>query len=237
VDIFKQVLGDISGSRVLDVATREGGFVELLVRNLENYVEVIGIDTDEHAIKVARSAFDPESIWFCQMDAEHLAFEDESFDTVNISASLHHLANVPRVLAEMKRVLRPGGHFIISEMHRDGQTESQLAVISMHRWVAEIDSALGVIHNRTLARQEIVDYGTALGLCNIMYYDFSDVDSDPMDEATVERLEGAIDKHIQRARGLPNYEALKQQGQELRQRLHDAGVQWEPILIMVGEKQ
>jgi hypothetical protein len=107
----------------------------------------------------------------------------------------------------------------------------------MHRWVAEIDSALGVIHNRTLARQEIVDYGTALGLCNIMYYDFSDVDSDPMDEATVERLEGAIDKHIQRARGLPNYEALKQQGQELRQRLHDAGVQWEPILIMVGEKQ
>ena len=46
------------------------------------------------------------------MNAENLQFEDESFDTVCIPHSLHHLASINKVLAEMKRVLKKYGNFI-----------------------------------------------------------------------------------------------------------------------------
>jgi len=74
-DAFRQALGDIHGGRVLDVATGEGGFVELLVGNLRSYTEIIGIDIDGRAIETARSAFDQEDIQFIQMDAERVTFE------------------------------------------------------------------------------------------------------------------------------------------------------------------
>lgn len=110
-NVFKQTLGDIAGGRALDVATQEGGFVRILAESLKSYTEIVGIDISEQAIETAQSAFDQENIQFIQMDAEQMGLEDESFDTVSISASLHHLANIPPVLTEMKRVLKAGRMF------------------------------------------------------------------------------------------------------------------------------
>ncbi len=234
MDIFKRALGNISGGRVLDVATQEGGFVTILMENLESYTEITGIDCNEEAIKAANSTFEQENIHFTPMDAEHLDFEDESFDTVNVSASLHHLANVPRVLAEMKRVLRPRGHFIVSEMHRDAQTEAQLTIVQLHHWAAEIDTALGIPHNRTLSRQEIVDVVAALDLDEVVYHDSGD--PDPVDEENIERIKDVIDERIQRAEGLPGYEAFERRGRNIERRLHEVGGQWEPVVVVVGEK-
>jgi len=63
------------------------------------------------------------------MNAERMDFANESFDTVSISASLHHLPNIQQVLAEISRVLKPGGNFILAEMHRDGQTAAELTSV------------------------------------------------------------------------------------------------------------
>jgi ubiquinone/menaquinone biosynthesis C-methylase UbiE len=48
-------------------------------------------------------------VTFLEMDTECLKFEDDTFDAVCISYSLHHLENIDRVSAEMKRVLKPDG--------------------------------------------------------------------------------------------------------------------------------
>ena len=236
-NIFKQSLGDIAGGRVLDVATGEGGFVRILAKSLKSYAEIVGVDASEHNIETARTTFNQENIQFMPMDAEQLDFENESFDTVSISASLHHLANLREVLAEMKRVLKPGGHFIIAEMHRDGQTEAQLTVVYLHHWKAEVDSALGALHNSTLARQELVDYVDDLGLGNVGFYDASDTDSDPMDEVRMGQLENLIDGNLQRLEGMSRHGALKRRREELRQRLHEVGAQREPVLVVTGKKQ
>ncbi len=236
-NVFKQALGDITGGRVLDVATQEGDFIRILAESLKNYTEIVGIDISEQAIETAQSTFDQENIQFIQMDAEQMGLEDESFDTVSISASLHHLANIQPVLTEMKRVLRLGGQFIIAEMHREGQTEAQLTAVFLHHWVAEVDSALGRVHNSTLARQEFVDYVESLGLCNVEFREFNDTDSDPMDETGIEQLKGLIDRNIQRAEGVSSYRELKRRGEELRQRLYEVGAQREPVLIVIGEKR
>ncbi len=234
---FRQTLGNIAGGRVLDVATQEGDFVRILAENLESYTEIIGIDINERAIETAQSTFDQENIQFIQMDAEQMALQDESFDTVSISASLHHLTNIPLVLTEVKRVLRPGGHFIIAEMHRDGQTEAQLTVVYLHHWLAKVDSALGTVHNSTLARQEFVDHVTSLGLCNVELYDFNDTNSDPMGKTRIEQLESLIDRNLQRAEGVSSYGELKRRGEKLRRRLYEVGAQREPMIILISEKR
>jgi ubiquinone/menaquinone biosynthesis C-methylase UbiE len=236
-DIFKQTLGHIGGGRVLDVATQEGGFVRILAESLKCYKEIVGVDINEQAIGAARSTFDQEDIQFIRMDAERMGWEDESFNMVCISASLHHLTSVPPVLTEMKRVLGHGGRFIIAEMHRDGQTEAQLTVVYLHHWIAEVDSALGSVHNSTLARQEFVDYVKGLGLRNVECYDFSDADSDPMDETRIEQLESLIEKNMQRLEGDSSYRDLERRGEELRRRLYEIGAQREPVLVIIGEKQ
>jgi ubiquinone/menaquinone biosynthesis C-methylase UbiE len=53
---------------------------------------------------------------FVQGDAENLPFPDESFDAVlNVEAS-HANPRFPRFIAEVARVLRPGGHFLYADM-------------------------------------------------------------------------------------------------------------------------
>jgi ubiquinone/menaquinone biosynthesis C-methylase UbiE len=236
-NIFKETLGDIAGGRVLDVATQEGGFIQILVENLKGYDEIFGVDINEQALETAHKNFDQENIQFILMNAERIGFENECFDTVSISASLHHLANIPPVLTEMKRMLRVGGRFVIAEMHRDGQTETQLTGVLLHQWIAEVDSAVGRFHNRTLAREEFVDYIESLGLSDVEFHDYDDIDSDPMDEEGIKYLEDVIDRHIQRAGGASSYRELKRRGEELRQRLHNVGIHREPVLIGIGKKR
>ncbi len=236
MDVIEEALSGIAGGKVLDVATQEGHFIQTLMENLQSYSEIVGIDINEHAIETARDAYDRADIRFMVMNAEQLDFADESFDTVSTSASLHHLSNIPRVLREMKRVLKPGGHFIIVEMHRDGQTEAERTSIHLHHWVAEVDSALGHLHNSTLARQEFVDYVDNLVLSEVEFYDCTDRESDPMEETRNEHLEGLIDRVIRRAERASNCRELRERGEELRQRLHEVGAQREPILMIIGKK-
>jgi ubiquinone/menaquinone biosynthesis C-methylase UbiE len=68
-----------------------------------------GGSKSEKAIEIARRTLKQDDIRFLVMNAEDLDFENESFDTVNISASLHHVANIQPVLDEMVQVLKPRG--------------------------------------------------------------------------------------------------------------------------------
>ena len=234
--MIERILNGLDGGKVLDVATHEGHFVQILIENLKSYSEIAGIDTNEKAVETAQNNLTQENIRFWVMDAEHLEFEDATFDTVTISASLHHLANIPRVLDEMLRVLKPGGHFILIEMHQDGQTAAERRSIFLHQWVAEVDSALGYLHNKTLARQEFVNYVTDLGLRKVEYYDYRDKDSNPKEKARIKQLESLIEGTIQRAEVTSNYPKFKKRGEALLQQLYKSGAQREPILIIVGEK-
>ncbi|MBD3305487.1 methyltransferase domain-containing protein, partial [candidate division KSB3 bacterium] len=205
MDVIQRALNRVHGGRVLDIATQAGGFVQLLMDHLQGYSEIVGIDVDARAIQTARNILGRAGVRFLVMDAERLGFADGRFDTVSISASLHHLSNVRRVLGEMRRVLKPGGHFILAEMHRDAQTAAQRTAVSLHHWVAEVDTALGRLHNRTLARQEFVDHIARLGLRDVACYDAVDTDSDPLDQARIAGLEALIERTLQRAQGASDY--------------------------------
>jgi SAM-dependent methyltransferase len=234
--MIESILGKIHGGRVLDVATREGHFVQVLMSNLHSYSEIIGIDIDPHAIETAHEHLAGEQVQFFVMDAQRLGFNDDSLDTVNISASLHHLVHIPRVLGEMLRVLKSGGQFLLLEMHCDGLTEAELTTVSLHHWIADIETELGCLHLHTLPRQTLVDYVSGLGLSAVKYYDDYDKDSDPLDLRRIEEFDNLIEKTLQRAEGTKNYPTFAAKGNELRHRLHQLGARREPRLIIVGEK-
>ena len=93
MNTLQQAFSNISGGRVLDVATGNGNFGGALMENLRDYSEIIGIDTNTHALDAGRENFKQDNIRFQSMDAAHLNFPDARFDTVCIAYSLRHLAN------------------------------------------------------------------------------------------------------------------------------------------------
>lgn len=236
MELFEKILSEIDGGRVLDVATHQGGFVDILNHYLRSYTQIIGIDINAQALKKAQNSIGNKQIKFMVMNAERLNFAYNSFDTVSISASLHHLSNIRQVLAEMRRVLKPGGNFILAEMHQDGQTEAELTTISLHHWAASVDTALGNIHNKTLTRQELLGFVADLGMSRVEYFDQSDSNSDPMDKEMIDHLDNTIASIILKAEKAASYEKLKQQGEMLHQRLHKVGACKEPILVIVAKK-
>jgi ubiquinone/menaquinone biosynthesis C-methylase UbiE len=236
LNAFEEIFFNIKGGRVLDVATGEGGYIAILRRYLGNFESITGLDTNYRVLGTAQGNFDFQEIQFTQMNAEMLGFESDSFDTVNISASLHHLENVRRVLAEMKRVLKSGGKFILTEMHRDGISEEQFNAIRIHHWAAAVDSSQGILHDRTFARQEILDFIVELNLVNMATRDFPNTDSNPLDEKTIAGISRYLDRYHQRLVSKTSSEVLLQQEGELRASLAAKGFQREPILVIIAEK-
>jgi SAM-dependent methyltransferase len=237
MDIIEKAISKVIGGKVLDVATRDGHFVQLLMKNLQSYEQIVGIDVDQDAIKKAQETIRDTKIRFLVMNAEKMDFANESFSTVSISASFHHLPNIQQVLVEINRVLKSGGNFILAEMHRDGQTDAELTSVYLHHWIGDIDSALGIVHNHTLARHELIAYIESLDLKQVEYYDVIDHERDPMDKVMIRKLDDLIDRGTRRAEAAVSYERLRKRAEQLRQRLHTVGAQGEPRLLVIGMKR
>jgi len=230
----KDILGQLLGGRVLDIATGSGGFIHFLLEGLPAYTEIIGLDNNERAAVAFATTFkDQPNIHFELGDALHLGFDQASFDLVCLSNSLHHFDDPQPVLRQMERVLRPGGHLLISEMYRDGQTETQLTHVYLHHWWAAVDTANGILHRETYQRQEIVELAAGLSLENLTFYDLTDLEPDPKNPEIMAELGPVFDRYIQRAEGYPQLQA---RGEELRQRVQEIGFQSATTLIAIGKK-
>ena len=234
MNILKEKLGNISGGRILDVATGDGSFINLLINNLKDYTEVIGIDSDIDAIEQSRRSFQNNKISFALTSGNRLEYEDTSFDTVAISNSLHHLGNIDETLNEMLRVLRPGGTFIINELFCDKQNEKQLTHTLFHHLQAEVDSLLGITHNKTLKKQEIIDIANSLQFKEVVCF----VHENEMFNKYVrpdkfaDRYRGILDKLSNHA----EYDSFRATLNELIERLNLVGVEFSSQVMIIGEK-
>jgi SAM-dependent methyltransferase len=229
-----ELLKTLEAGRVLDVATGNGNFIHFLIENLKSYDEITGIDTSEKSAAAFEKAFAGKAVRLIKMDAARMDFPDKSFDTVAISNSLHHMPDLEATLAEMRRVLRPGGYFIAAEMYRDNQTETQMTHVLMHHWWAAVDRANGICHQETYTRQTILDLLGGLGLTGWRVDDMKDLEQDPRDPETVKYLGEVIDQYLKRSEGLKDENDLRARGMELRQRVKETGFQGASSLLIVG---
>lgn len=111
------LLQPMPGSRLLDVGTGSGVVALQAAARLGPKGWVIGCDIAAAMVSLAaRTAAEQgaDNVIFCQMDAERLDFPDDSFDTVSCAFSLFQFPDMDRALAEMGRVLKPGGRLGLS---------------------------------------------------------------------------------------------------------------------------
>jgi len=251
-----QKLGVVSAGRVLDVGTGGGGFISTLIKTLKAYDSFVGIDycpSDESRkeMESAQKRFEGKPVQFLQMNAENIEFEDESFDTVSMSHSLHHLANIEKVMAEMKRVLKKGGNFILQEVYGDGeQTEAQRTDELEHQWEARIDSLLGITHNNALTRQQIRDIAHGLKFTEIEIFDSTHPVNclfcerkheceDPRNQATFHQSTRDVDNAIKRIENHPDLQArmrLIEEGERIKQAIAEFGASPASHLFVIGKK-
>jgi ubiquinone/menaquinone biosynthesis C-methylase UbiE len=139
-------------------------------------------------------------------------------------------------MKEVKRMLKPGGCFILLEMHRNAQMDAQSTSIHLHHWAAEVDCMFGRFHNKTLRRQELINHATKLSLQNLEINDVIDVETNPHNSEMIEYLQGVVDEIIQRAKKTEHSQELIKQGEQLHIRLKQEGALPEPKLLIVGKK-
>lgn len=94
---------------VLDMCCGQGNVAAGIVKA---GARVTGLDFSPAMLEMARSAV-PEA-QFVEGDAMSLNFDDETFDAVTIGFGMPHVPAPPKVLAEARRVLRPGGRLAYS---------------------------------------------------------------------------------------------------------------------------
>jgi len=235
-DVF-DILNQINASHVLDAATGRGEFINVLRQKLGAYVQIIGVDASEKSVNHAQKFFPDNDVEIYRMDLEELRFEDGFFDLVCISNSLHHLQNQDRVFTEMLRVLKPGGTFLLTEMYKDGeQTPAQMTHILMHHWVAGIDRRLGVFHNETYNKEEIIAIVKKLKLKNLKTQDFYVPVDDPRQAANCENLKRSWTETFKRLEGLEDAEGLREEGDAILKRIESIGCASASRLLLWGSK-
>jgi len=113
-----ELAGVAPGQRVVDVACGRGATALLLARELG--CEAVGVDLGARAIAHARHAAGAgERASFLVGDAETLPLRDAGFDVALSECSLCTFPDKPRAIAEMTRVVRPGGTIAIADVTAD----------------------------------------------------------------------------------------------------------------------
>ncbi len=234
--LLDQKLGAVSGGRMLDVATQDGEFIRKLLNAFKDYDEAIGIDISEEKFTKAKKDFKSDRVGFKLMDGGNLLFTDETFDTVSICCGLHHLPDVSAVLDEMKRVLKPGGCFVVREQFSDNQTEKQMSDVLLHHWGAKIGRMIGKTHNSTFKKHEIIDMVKRLNLSDFEIQEYICRECDPEKDGKMADELADIDKELSKIEKYPGYDELRKEGEKLRQRIMKYGFACATFIDIIGFK-
>jgi SAM-dependent methyltransferase len=144
----------------LDVGAGQGHWTRVVAGMLSPDARVVGVEREPDWVAEANRRARPNQT-FVQGSAEALPFPDASFDLVTCQTLLIHVADPAVVLAEMWRVLRPGGRLMVAEPNNLANmgswavqlpgcdVEDALEAMRLEIMVERGKAALGEGHNST----------------------------------------------------------------------------------------
>jgi ubiquinone/menaquinone biosynthesis C-methylase UbiE len=108
-----------AGERVLDLACGTGAFEQRVLAAVPD-AQIVGVDLAPAMVERARAKLDGRpNVRFEQADVHDLPFEDNAFDVAVCANTFHYFTHPEAVLAEARRVLRPGGRLVVLDWCRD----------------------------------------------------------------------------------------------------------------------
>jgi uncharacterized protein (DUF952 family)/SAM-dependent methyltransferase len=229
-------LENYSGGILADIATGNGGFLDLLMQNLKDVQLPIGVDSNLAPGRHPAGIFAQGQAAFLQMDALKLGLASGCLDNGAMANSLHHLEQPVQALRELQRALRPGGRCIVQEMYCDNQNLAQQSHVQLHHWWAEVDRGRGICHHPTYPRAEIISLIEQVGWRRVRFLDVADFSGDPRDPELLGELEKIIDRYQGFSANQSQAGALCATGEELRARVREFGFHNASALLIIAEK-
>ncbi len=148
---YAWALQQLSGHRslrILDAACGTGFGTSALARGS---ARAVGVDVAPEAIVEAQARFRASNLAYLVMDVEQLAFRPGAFDAVISQDTIEHVGDDERFVAEVARVLRPGGTFIVFTPFREVHTTTPETPSHLREYSPETLSSLLRAHFATVS--------------------------------------------------------------------------------------
>jgi ubiquinone/menaquinone biosynthesis C-methylase UbiE len=194
LDRIVRALGAPPPGRVLDLACGPGLVAEALAPVVG---EIVGVDATPEMVARARArlaAAGTSRAAFHVAAAEALPFDAEAFDAVVTRLSFHHFPDLRAVLAETRRVLRPGGRLVVVDLVASADPAERALRDALER-------LRDPTHVRVLPLEELASELVAAGFERIAeeswpqprtFPDWSAVVADPVRTAPLEEVMRAL---------------------------------------------
>lgn len=143
IQLYHAVAGavDLAGREVLEVGSGRGGGASYVASYLRPR-RVVGVDLSPRAVAFCRTRHAVPGLSFETGNAERLGFSPASFDAVLNVESSHCYGDLGAFFGEVRRVLRPGGHFLYADFRLRADLDA---------WRAQLrDSGLELMDERDL---------------------------------------------------------------------------------------
>ena len=114
------LVAPVPSSRIVDLACGSGLIVRHLLGRLDDSGTVHGVDIDSAMLTYASATVDDRRVSWHQSDAARLPFENNSVDRVSCHQGLQFFPDRLAALAEVRRVLKPGGGLAVATWGRLG---------------------------------------------------------------------------------------------------------------------
>ncbi|SHM08142.1 bifunctional demethylmenaquinone methyltransferase/2-methoxy-6-polyprenyl-1,4-benzoquinol methylase UbiE [Flavobacterium xinjiangense] len=112
-----QIVSESNPKTILDIATGTGDLAILMAQT--NAEKIIGLDISAGMLEVGKKKIDTKhlsnTIEMILGDSENMTFEDNYFDAITVAFGVRNFENLEKGLAEILRVLKPNGVFVILE--------------------------------------------------------------------------------------------------------------------------
>ncbi len=146
--VMAALFGPVAGKRVLDLGCGTGRHTLALV---QAGARITALDQSPEMMAIARRKLEGHPVeWVTHSLPDPLPFQEETFTLVVAGLVVEHVADLPGLLKEVVRVLRPGGRFVLSALHPDRTAEGQRARF--------IDPETGIRRPITTHHRTIADY-------------------------------------------------------------------------------
>jgi demethylmenaquinone methyltransferase/2-methoxy-6-polyprenyl-1,4-benzoquinol methylase len=130
------------GYRVLDLACGTG---DLALGAVERGAVVVALDLAEPMVELAKRKPGAAGVSWLVGDMTDLPVASRTFDVVTTGYGLRNVPDLPRALAEIHRVLRPGGVFCSLDFNRPAWAPVRLAFLG---WLTGVGATLGWLLHR-----------------------------------------------------------------------------------------